>query len=342
MTDVGDLEEARRSYVRAITMQPDNPAYRHNRGMFLLAMGELDQGWSDHEWRLKDPNHPVLQRVSDAPRWQGQELAGKRLLVLPEQGNGDTIQFVRFVPELVARGASVTCVVGPPLVSLFKRSMPSVDVTDMLGLRTAFDYQLPIMSLAHDLKKTLADLPGPVPYLFADPQRAEKWRRQVGSDGFRVGIVWQGNPKYFRDNYRSPALRHFASLAAIPGVRLISLQAIHGLDQLKSLPPGMNVEEFGDVIAKNPDGIDEIAALMANLDLIVSSDTVTVHLAGALGRPTWVALRYRPDWRWMLERPDSPWYPTMRLFRQKQHGDWPGVFVDIADALTQRVAHQPA
>jgi tetratricopeptide (TPR) repeat protein len=342
MSDIGDLDEARSSFTRAVELQPDNATYRHNRGMFLLSTGDLEQGWRDHAWRLKDPNRTLIDRVSDAPFWQGEDLAAKRLLILREQGFGDLIQFARFIPEIVQRGAAATLLVVRPLVSLMQRSLPGVDVAESLGFRAAYDYQIPVMSLAYLLNKRLEELGERVPYLAPDPERVAKWRGRVGNDGFKIGIVWQGNPQYFRDPYRSVPLRHFEPLAKIPGMRLISLQAIYGLEQLKALPAGMNVESFGDEIERNPDGIEEVAAVMASLDLVVSSDTVSVHLAGALGRPTWVALRYRPDWRWMLDRADSPWYPTIRLFRQKQHGDWPGVFADIAAALADRVAAGPA
>jgi hypothetical protein len=173
-----------------------------------------------------------------------------------------------------------------------------------------------------------------VPYLSPDPAYQTKWRDRVGSEGFRVGVVWQGNPKYARDRYRSIPLTHYAPLAAVPGVRLISLQAINGLDQMDDLPEGMTVERLGEEIAR-PNGFDDLAGAMANCDLIVTSDTSAAHFAGALGRPVWVALRYRPDWRWMVERGDSPWYPTMRLFRQKTHADWDSVFAEIAAELAK-------
>ncbi len=337
MSELGDLEEARASYRKAIAMVPDKAAYHHHYGMFLLSTGAFDKGWQEHEWRMRDAEYSGVERISQAPRWEGQDLTGKRILVLREQGAGDTVQFARFIPRLIERGAAATVLVMKPLAALLGRSFPNADVTDNLGVRLPFDFQVPVMSLPLALDVGLKDLPGPSPYLFADPARAQKWRGRLGSDGFRIGIVWQGNPKYFRDPYRSVPLRHFAAIAAIPGVRLISLQAVYGLDQLKALPDGMRVEAFGDEVANNPDGFEEIAAMMATLDLVVTSDTVTAHLAGALGAPTFVALRHRPDWRWMQDRPDSPWYPTMRLFRQGEHGSWPTVFDEIASAVCERI-----
>ena len=175
------------------------------------------------------------------------------------------------------------------------------------------------------------------PYLAPEPEKIAAWRERIGGQGFRIGVVWQGNPRYGVDHRRSVPLRHFAPLAALPGVRLYSLQAVHGLDQLDALPEGMAVEQLGEKITANPDGVSEIAAAMAALDLVVSSDTAMAHLAGALGRPVWVALNDDPDWRWLFERADSPWYPTMRLFRQSVRGDWDGVFAEMADALKERI-----
>ena len=166
--------------------------------------------------------------------------------------------------------------------------------------------------------------------------------RASATNGFKVGISWQGNPEYPNDRLRSIPLARYAPLAAVPDVRLISLQSFIGLDQLANLPEGMKVETLGEEIVNNPDGFREVAAVMANLDLMIMSDTGPAHLAGALGRPVWVALRERPDWRWMVERSDSPWYPTMRLFRQKTPGDWDGVFTEIAAALADEMAGRAA
>jgi hypothetical protein len=175
-------------------------------------------------------------------------------------------------------------------------------------------------------------LPNQVPYLFAEPELVEKWQRHIGSEGFRIGICWQGNPAGQIDRGRSIPLAQFESISSIAGVRLISLQRTHGLEQLQQLPPGMHIETLGPFDTGSAAFIDT-AAIMQNLDLVVTSDTSVAHLAGALGRPVWLALKHIPDWRWMLDRSDSPWYPSMRLFRQKRRGDWGGVFAEIADAL---------
>jgi tetratricopeptide (TPR) repeat protein len=337
LAELGDLSEARAAFERALLLEPDAAAIHFHYGMLLLSCGDLSRGWAEHEWRLRHRQYKRIAPISDAPFWQGEDLTGKKVLILREQGHGDNIQFVRFAPAIAAMAGSVTLTALPSLRRLLHRVLKDVDVTERVALRTAFDFQIGMMSLPHRLGATLETIPRAVPYLFADDALVAKWRDRLGADGFKVGIAWQGNPDYGRDRYRSVRLGYYAPLAAIPGVRLISIQAVNGLDQLADLPVGMAVENFGTEVSNNPDGFNEVAGLMANLDLVISSDTVTVHLAGALGRPTWVALRYRPDWRWLTDRADSPWYPTMRLFRQKRHNDWEGVFAEIAAALAEKV-----
>jgi tetratricopeptide (TPR) repeat protein len=340
LTETGDLDQADAAYRTALELEPAAANVHQHYGMLLLARGDFTRGWAEHEWRLKQADYRSFARVSQAPLWAGEPVSGKRILVLHEQGSGDTIQFARFILDLVERGAAVTLLSTRPLLGLLRRSFPAVDVTDALGLRAEFDFQVPVMSLPAVLGVTPDALPARVPYLTADPEKVDKWRRRLGGEGFRVGVVWQGNPAYLRDRLRSVPLAHYAPLAAVPGVRLISLQAFNGLDQLKTMPQGMRVEDFGVEISHNPDGFNEIAGLAMTLDLVVTSDTVTAHLAGALGVPTWVALRSRPDWRWMQQRPDSPWYPTMRLFRQERPTDWQGVFAAITAALAAAVGEK--
>jgi hypothetical protein len=221
------------------------------------------------------------------------------------------------------------------LAEILRRSFPDVTVSATAMLKGDFDFQVSLMSLPSVLATTPETLPNAVPYLFPDEGRVGRWRERLGQDGFKVGIAWQGNPTYPRDRYRSIPLKEFAPLAAIPGVRLISIQAVNGLEQLDHLPRGMRVETFGEAIGNSPDGVNEIAGVMANLDLVITSDTGMAHLAGALGRPIWVALCDRPDWRWLRDSTRSPWYPTMRLFRQTRHKDWAGVFAEVAAALAE-------
>ncbi len=338
LAEFGDLTEARAAFERAVALDPDDAALRYHYGMLLLYLGDTERGWAEHEWRLRDPDFKQAHLARIAPAWEGNDLDGKAILVYGEQGLGDTIQFARFLPDVAARGGRVAFQVPPVLANMMRRSLPGVEVVDNRNARkSGFDYQVSAMSLPHVLRTGAETRAGRVPYLAADQARVDKWRARLGSDGFKVGIAWQGNPGYYRDRYRSVPLRRFQPLAAVPGVRLISVQAINGLDQLDDLPAGMTVERFGAEIANNPDGVDEVAGLMANLDLIVTSDSSPAHLAGALGLPVWVALWQRPDWRWQDRGISSPWYPTMRLFRQSRRDDWDAVFEAIAAALGERV-----
>jgi len=177
------------------------------------------------------------------------------------------------------------------------------------------------------------NIPARIPYLCSEPERVRHWKARIGSEGFRIGICWQGAKGGEVDIGRSFPVRHFEGIARLPGVRLFSLQKNAGAEQLHDLPGGFNVQSFGDDLDSGPDAFVDTAAIMENLDLVIASDTAVAHLAGALGRPVWVALNFVPDWRWLLERTDSPWYPTMKLFRQTERGNWQGVFAAMEAQL---------
>ena len=333
----GDPADAVPWFDRAVALEPNNVVLRYNRSFAYLTLGRLEEGWPEHEWRLKRREGGHLEKLKLAPQWRGESLEGKKLLVYSEQGHGDSIQFTRYLPLVAERGGRITLTVQEALRRLYEGNFPGIDVTAGMGMRSGYDYQTSLMSLPLVFGTTLQTIPQNVPYLRADPARAEKWRARLGSAGFRVGIVWQGNPQYRGDRQRSFTAAAFAPLAGVPGVRLISLQWTGGAERLKDLPDGMSVETLGEEIVNNPDGFREVAAVMANLDLLVMSDTGPAHLAGAMGRPVWVALTRRPDWRWMREGTTTPWYPTMRLFRQETVGDWPGVFGEIAAEIGKLV-----
>jgi hypothetical protein len=335
----GETEQALADFERAIAADPDGFQTYYNRAFLRLGTGDWTNGWQDHEWRLKQHDHPHRNHAKLAPKWTGEPLAGKRLMVYGEQGLGDTIQFLRYVPRLKATGAELTLKVQAPLVRLVAANFPDVDVTAQLGLRQGFDFQVSLMSLPAIFGDTMDTLPREIPYLSADPERIAKWRRLMPAETFNVGIVWQGSTGYARDATRSIPLAKFAPLAKVPGVRLFSVQAQVGLDQLDRIGAEMNVGRFGEALENNPDGLQEMAAIMANLDLLVMSDTAPTHLGGALGRPVWVVLSRQPDWRWMEKRDDSPWYPAMRLFRQSVAGDWDEVFSRIAINLSEEMTH---
>ena len=331
---LGRFDEASQSYDRLTAIDPAHGHYQ--RALLRLRFGDFAAGWAEHEWRLEvaGSEHAKLQHT--APPWPGGDADGRRILLYAEQGYGDAIQFVRYAPLVAAAGADVALYVPQALRALFAESFTALRVIDSLPAQPRFDFRSPIMSLPHRLGLTSEDdLAGSVPYLAANDQSRAKWRERLGTSGFKIGIVWQGNPAYPSDRERSLPLPAFAPFARLPDVRLISLQ-VGKVEIPDALPSGMTVERLGPEIEDNPDGFREVAAVMANLDLVVTSDSAPAHLAGALGRPTWVALRAVPDWRWLIERSDLPWYPTMRLFRQAKRGDWASVFDEMATALARR------
>ena len=329
----GKVDEAIAACRRAIAIQPDFPAARMNLSLALLLKGEFEEGWREYEWRWKNGTNDFIPRKFRQPRWQGEDLTGKTLLLHAEQGLGDTLQFARFAPLMAAKKAKIILAVQPPLVSLINQAgWPDVTVNNGSKL-SGFDFELPLMSLPAVLNITEETIPADVPYLSADPRRVDAWRERLPKDGFKIGIVWQGRPEPRVDMGRSFQLRSCFALSRVAGVHLISLQKHHGLDQLDALPLGMRVETLGPDFDSAPDAFLDTAAVMMNLDLVITTDTASAHLAGALARPTWIALKQGPDWRWLQQREDSPWYPTARLFRQRAPGDWDEVFARMARDL---------
>ena len=211
-----------------------------------------------------------------------------------------------------------------------------VEIVDIDDQKIDFDYHVPLLSLPLAFKTTLQSLPNRVPYLSADPALVTKWRTRIGARGVRIGVCWQGSRNKI-DFGRSFPLRHFEAISKIDHVRLISLHRGEGEDQLADLPEGMAVEMPGDDFDSGPDAFVDTAAVMMSCDLVITSDTAVAHLAGALGVKTWVALKYVPDWRWLLDREDSPWYPATRLFRQTSEGDWAGVFNSMKNELLKEM-----
>ncbi|MCB1488655.1 MAG: tetratricopeptide repeat protein [Bauldia sp.] len=331
LAELGRLDEAGDAFGKAIELDPEDARTQFDHSHLLLYRGDFERGWPAHEYRLKLPNFAFGDRAT--PRWEGEDIAGKRLLVHAEQGLGDAIQMVRYLGRVRDTGATIVLAIPKPLHRLAAANFPDVEIRAMDTDRADFDCQVSLMSLPHIFKTRLDTIPAAVPYLTAEPDLVAKWRDRVGSNGFRIGVCWSGNPAYRADRYRSIPLAAFAPLLVNPEVRLISLQAMHGLDQLEDLPEGMAVESFGDEISDNPDGLAEIAGLMMSLDLVVSADSAVAHLAGALGQPTWTAIRFQPEWRWLEGRNEPPWYPTMWLFRQPAIGDWAGVFTEMGSYL---------
>ncbi|KAA1054966.1 tetratricopeptide repeat protein [Azospirillum argentinense] len=335
LRDQREIAASLRLHDRAIRLEPASAEARWNRSLARLLAGDLTGGWEDYEARWGVADFPTRPRGLPQPLWSGEGIAGQTILLHEEQGRGDAIQFVRYAPLVAARGARVLLEVGADLVPLF-RGLPGVERVFARGeALPAFDWQCPLLSLPRAFATRLETIPAAVPYLSADPARIGAWRGRLAGKGLTVGLVWAGNPQFAGDRERSPGLAALASLLAVPGCRFFGLQLGSGHDELarRAMPPS-----FTDLAPQIRDFADT-AAIMASLDLVVSSCTAPAHLAGALGVPLWVLLSHAPDWRWLLDRADSPWYPTARLFRQPRPGDWATAVGEVAAALAERAAH---
>lgn len=331
------FDEALASYDRALSLRADWREASWNKAQLLLLRGEFERGWPLYEVRRFKPEFPAIGDP-EVPIWQGAgDLAGKSILVHWEQGFGDTIQFCRYLALLRRRAARVVFAPQRALTGLMRSLGPGIEVVDPTAPLPRCDVRLPLLSLPLALGTTLPTIPSEVPYLRAEDDRVGRWRQRLaGPTGLRVGIAWQGNRGPV-DHGRSFPLAELAGPSRVPGVRLVSLQKGDGLEQLADLPDGMRVETPGHGFDADGEAFLDTAAIMTLCDLVVTSDTAVAHLAGALGVRTWVALKAVPDWRWLLDRPDCPWYPTMRLFRQSSPGDWRPVFAAIETELRKLV-----
>ena len=336
----GAFDAALDSSATAVRLQPENAQLRYNRGMLLLQAGDFAAGWPEYAWRWQVAPRPR----PPFPEWDGSPLEGRTILLYIEQGFGDTVQFIRYAAPLKRLGATVVLACPEssiPILSTCAGVDRCAREGDLLG---DVDVQAALVNLPGVFHTKLDTIPADVPYLTADAGLVERWRAQLGDQKpagnrpFRVGIAWQGSLTHADDHRRSIPLAEFAPLAAVEGVRLVSLQKGYGSQQLDSA--GFAVDHFGDRLDATGGDFCDTAALVKNLDLVVTCDTAVGHLAGALAAPTWIGLTFSPDWRWMLERSDSPWYPTVRLFRQTKTGDWRGVFEHMAAALSQQVARR--
>jgi tetratricopeptide (TPR) repeat protein len=336
---LGRYGEALASLDHALSIRPDDPTARWSKAVLRLGMGELREGWSLFEARLELEPGRRLQRSFAAPRWNGDEpLAGRTLLVYAEQGLGDTLQFCRYVPVLERMGARLIFEVQPVL----KLLLGSLDMHGTLIGRGEqlphFDLHTPLASLPLALHTDLDTIPGGVPYLRADPRAVHAWAEPLSAlPGLKVGLNWYGNPeaeKLSALQARSFPLATAAPLARLEGVTLVSLQKGAGAGQRTRVAFSDALVQLTDPLYMGPQEIaEETAAILNGLDLVITADTALAHLAGALGVRVWVVLQAVPDWRWLIERTDSPWYPTMRLFRQRTPGDWGEVFERVAAEL---------
>ena len=353
------IAERMASDEEALRLRPDYAEARLNRSFLLLSLGDFERAWTEYEWRFKMRGRapkPVFRRSTDflvrggvthglgspchdeksvAPEWDGSPLNGRTLLLRAEQGLGDSAQFMRYA-SLVPRGTGGTVIFEcpEPLLDL-ARTCKGIDQLVPRGQTLPpCDVAMSLLSVPRVLKTTLETIPAEVPYINADPARVEYWRRELASlPGVRIGICWQGSLEQQGDRIRSVPLSRFAALGKVPGVTLCSIQKNHGSEQLwDERPESVQIHDFGSRTAAS---FADTAALVQALDLVVSIDSAVVHVAGAFAVPVWVLLPAASDWRWLLDREDSPWYPTMRLFRQPKPGDWDTVFAQIMKALQQ-------
>jgi tetratricopeptide (TPR) repeat protein len=340
-------DEAESAHATAIKFDPKFIQPRWNAAVTRLLRGDFRRGWREYECRWKNPG--VQLRDFSAPLWLGEEsVSGKTILLHAEQGFGDTVQFVRYAPLLVESGAKVVLEVQAELHSLLSRMADMSAVLAQPKERTVdsridgapvllaserdlplFDCHCPLLSLPLAFKTELSTVPARIPYLYADPERVKRWKgRLLRERSPLVGLAWSGSPFHWEDRNRSIALNRLAPLLSEP-VGFVSLQTTVAAEDAKLLPGFANLTHFGDELAD----FDDTAAVIECLDLIVTVDTAVAHLAAAMGKPVWILLAHAPEWRWLLEREDSPWYPTVRLFRQPRLDDWEGVIARVGSTL---------
>ncbi len=335
LKELGQIDEALACFEAAIRIKPNYPDARNNRAGVLLLTGFLRDGFADFESRWDRTNAPPKTFPSNLLQWDGQELTGRKILVWDEQGLGDLIQFARYLLCLVEAGADVTFLCRKNMHQLLRSLSTPIRLIETADPSGDFDFQCALMSLPYGFRTCLDTIPAVIPYLRPEPSLAAKWAERIGAGGFKIGIAWQGNK--FINLQRSIPLACFAPLAAIPGVRLLNLMKDQAPIAVDSPAWRFTVESLGGDFDIGPASFMDCSAVMENCDLVVTSDTSIAHLAGALGRPVFVALKGIPDWRWLLDREDSPWYPSMRLFRQAANGDWDSVFKKIAAATEVRI-----
>jgi len=320
-------EEALKSYDQAFALDPSYVEAYWNKALALLQLGRFSEGWVLHESRWAKPSFQPIVRHFPQPIWDGSfSIAGKTLLLHAEQGLGDTLQFVRYLELVLALGAGVVLEVQAPLVLLLDGLFSVEGLIKQGDPLPSFDFHCPLMSLPLAFQTTLTSVPNAVPYLKPSPEKQLFWAEKLGpTSQLRVGLVWSGDPRHQNDKHRSIALDELLT-ALPPGCTYVSLQseirdsdrqALENCDRLVHF--GSELKDFSDT-----------AALCAQMDVVVCVDTSVAHLSGALGKPTFLLLPYNPDWRWLLERSDSPWYPTMQLYRQGQLGSWQSALENVS------------
>jgi tetratricopeptide (TPR) repeat protein len=322
------FEEALASYDRALTLRPDYAAAHYNEALCRLLVGDFERGWNKNEWRWQ--TNQVAKRNFTKPQWLGHEnIAGKTILLYAEQGFGDAIQFCRYVPLVAKRGAHVILEVPKPLQELMSNLTGVAQIASNGDPLPDFDFHCSLLSLPLAFGTRLATIPAAIPYLRASSPALNDWDTRLGPRGRpRIGLAWSGHPAHKKDHNRSISLGSLLSLLEI-NATFVSLQKDIRPDDATVLKDRSDICHFGDAL----ESFSDTAALMSHLDLVISVDTSAAHLAGALAKPVWVLLPFIPDWRWLLDRDDNPWYPTARLFRQDATRGWDNVIERVHAAL---------
>jgi hypothetical protein len=323
------LEETLRIQTMLVDTAPGDLSARFDLAETLLLLGQFERGWREYRHRYSLPHTTRIERKVQTPRWNGEKIPGQTLLIHDEQGFGDTFQFIRLLHQTATCSAArLILQINPETFSLAKRAFPDIEIIPRGTLPPAFDVHCELMSLPQALNLQLPDLPGPMPYLRPDPARLAHWQsRLAGLPRPLIALAWAGRPTHPNDANRSMTLAHFAPLAG-PATYL-AIQQGPAAAQAATPPPGMNLHPLSPEITD----FEDTAAILTIADLLISVDSSPTHLAGALGRPAWVLLPFVPDWRWLLNRPDSPWYPNHRLFRQPTTADWLSVMGQVSAAL---------
>ncbi|MEK6829201.1 MAG: tetratricopeptide repeat protein [Nanoarchaeota archaeon] len=327
LKDRGEFEGALEHYEKAIKLNPNFPEAHWNMGLILLMLGKFEEGWKECIYRFKKQN-PSDSRAFGKPQWNGESLEGKKILIASEQGFGDSMQFIRYLPFVKEKKGYIILECKKELEKLFgniKEVDKIITKEKDNALDKDFDYYIHLMDLPRIFRTNLKNIPNKVPYIKADQNLSKKFRQEFKTGKFNIGIAWAGNPEQDNDKNRSTVFDKFKVLKEVSGIVLFSLQKgkqEEQLDDSQIINLSNKMNDFSDT-----------AALIENLDLIISVDTSVAHLAGAMGKPVWTLLTLHPDWRWLLDRNDTPWYPTMRLFRQKKKGDWDSLLSEVKKEL---------